>query len=200
MWTCLFFRYSFHTAYHTSECEFIQRRSFSFSLSVLCATWLWNLGFFCVPNYVSSLSDEETATSFCFFLFCFRFLFILVVCFINPKQAGQPRKMVKRDLDPWKRFCQVSGSNRQKARKEFKFGASVTEHVRKQIRDHLVSTFIYFSWCELYTFSSSRLYLSQLTLRPNKDRYTDYTEYISFHLFISWGIWCLWMLENCYNS
>ena len=30
---------------------------------VLCAAWLWNLGFFRLPNYVSSLSGEERVTS-----------------------------------------------------------------------------------------------------------------------------------------
>ena len=46
---------SFNEAHQTSECEFIQRRSFFFSLSVLCTAWLWNMCFFRIPNYVFAL-------------------------------------------------------------------------------------------------------------------------------------------------
>ena len=54
MWTSLFFGYSFNEAHNTSECWFIQKIRFYFSLSIHCMAWLWNLGFFHVSNSVLS--------------------------------------------------------------------------------------------------------------------------------------------------
>ena len=62
-WTSLFFGYLFNEAQHPSEFEFIQRKSFFFSLSVLCAAWLWNSGFFHIPNYVLSFCSTQKATA-----------------------------------------------------------------------------------------------------------------------------------------
>ena len=64
-WTRLFFGYSFNETHQTSESEFIQKRSFFFSLSVLSAAWLWNLGFFRIPNYVLSCSTNKKQLLMC---------------------------------------------------------------------------------------------------------------------------------------
>ena len=55
-----FFGYSFNEAHHASKFEFIKRRSFfSFSLSILCVAWFWNLGFFHIPDYALSFSTNK---------------------------------------------------------------------------------------------------------------------------------------------
>ena len=64
-WTSLFFGYLFNEAHHTSEFEFIQRRSFFFSLIVLCTAWLWNLDFLHIPNYVLSFSTNKRQLLMC---------------------------------------------------------------------------------------------------------------------------------------
>ena len=59
LWTSLFFWYSFNKGYYTSEFEFIQKISSFFSLRVLCAALFWNLGFFCIPNYVFIFNKQK---------------------------------------------------------------------------------------------------------------------------------------------
>ena len=49
-WTSLSYGYLFNKTYHVSECWFIQKISSFFSLSVLCTTLFWNLGFFISQN------------------------------------------------------------------------------------------------------------------------------------------------------
>ena len=55
----------FNEAYHTSECWFIRRISFFFSLWVSALHDFWNLGFFHIPNYVLGFSTNKRQLLVC---------------------------------------------------------------------------------------------------------------------------------------
>ena len=63
-WTSLFFGYSFNEAYHTSECWFIQRRSFFFSSQCSLRGMILEFGFVPYPKLCLYFSTNQKTTAY----------------------------------------------------------------------------------------------------------------------------------------